>query len=398
VAKIMITTSQYQALENEIISAIDKASDELIEISRDIHAHPEVMFTEKYASKRLTTKLADVGFEVERGSAGLETAFVARTGHHNGPTIGFVAEYDALPEIGHACGHNLIGTAALAAGIAMNSVIDRLPGQIVVFGTPAEEGGNGKGKMIEGGSFKGVDAVMMIHGAMENVIKPVFLAVKGMEVAFHGRPSHAAASPEAGLNALDAVVVMYNSIAVLRQQVRSDARIHCVITNGGGAANIIPAYASARVVARALDMKYVEELLNRLKVCAEAAAMATGTRVEININLGGAHSVASNNPMAELYGEKLAKLGLKYETRQKDGPASTDFGILSHTVPGIHPLIQIADYPTTWHTPEFRDAAWSERGHSAMLVAAKCMALTALDLLVKPELLEKVKADFKSLA
>ena len=394
----MLTPSEYTQIENDIIAAIDQASAELIDISRDIHAHPEVMFTERYASAKLTGKLAELGFEVERGTAGLETAFVGRTGNTTGPVIGFVAEYDALPQIGHACGHNLIGTAALAAGWAMSKVMDRLPGQIAVFGTPAEEGGNGKGKMIDGGAFKGVDAVMMMHGAMENATKPVFLAVKGMEVIYHGKPSHAAASPEAGINALDAVVQMYNGIAAMRQQVRSDARIHCIITNGGTAGNIIPDYASARVAARALDMDYVDELMARLKGCAEAGALATGARLELKIAPGGgAFDVASNNPMADLFGEKLKRFGVPFTERQKDGPASTDFGILSHTVPGIHPLIQVADFPTTWHTNEFREASWSDRGHEAMLTAAKCMALTALDLLVKPDLLEAAKADFAKL-
>jgi amidohydrolase len=384
---------EYAALKDEILAAIDDNHAGMVAISRDIHAHPEIMFEERYAAAKLTSALAEHGFEVQRGSGGLETAFFAQSGANAGPTIGFVAEYDALPGIGHACGHNLIATSALAAGFALNRVIERLPGQIAVIGTPAEEGGGGKVTMRDAGVFDHVDAVLMTHMAMETVTRPVFLAVASIEIAFHGKASHAAAAPEAGINALDAVIQFFNGMNALRQHVRSDARMHGIILNGGQAANIVPEFASAKYVVRARDTAYVRELVLRARACAEAAALATGAWLEFKASAPLEH-VASNGVMADLYGEKLRSLGWTPTEIQKDGPASTDMGALSHAVPAIHPLVQIADFPVAWHTPEFREAAGSDRGQEGMRVAAKAMALTALDLLVKPGLLDAVKSEF----
>ncbi len=391
-----MTEAEYAALEREILAAIDDDHAAMVAISRDIHAHPEIMFEERYAAATLTSALADRAFEVQRGAGGLETAFVALSGANPGPTIAFIAEYDALPGIGHACGHNLIATSALAAGLALNRVIDRIPGQIAVIGTPAEEGGGGKVTIRDAGVFAHIDAVMMTHMAMETVTKPVFLAGAPMEIAFHGKASHAATAPEAGINALDALIQFFNGMNALRQHVRSDARMHGIILNGGQAANIIPEYASAKYVVRARDTVYVRELADKARACAEAAALATGARLEFKAMQPLEH-VASNGVMADLYGAKLRSLGLSSSELQKDGPASTDMGALSHAVPAIHPLVQIADFPVAWHTPEFREAAWSDRGQEGMRVAAKAMALTALDLLVRPQLLEAVKAEFAQL-
>ena len=388
--------AEYAALAAEILAVIDENHAGMAAISRDIHAHPEIMFEERYAAAKLTSALSEHGFEVQRGVGGLETAFVALSGVNPGPTVGFIAEYDALPGIGHACGHNLIATSALAAGFALNRVIDRLPGQIAVIGTPAEEGGGGKVTMRDAGVFAQVDAVLMTHMAMETVTKPVFLAVAAIDLAFHGKASHAAAAPEAGINALDAVIQFFNGMNALRQHVRSDARMHGIILNGGQAANIVPEYASAKYVVRARDTMYVRELLLKARACAEAAALATGARLEIKVGATLEH-VASNGVMADLFGEKLRNLGWSSTEVQLDGPASTDMGALSHAVPAIHPLVQIADFPVAWHAPEFREAAWSDRGQEGMRTAAKAMALTALDLLVKPGLLDAVKAEFAEL-
>ena len=391
-----LTDAEYAGLVGEIVAAVDADHAEMVALSRDIHAHPEIMFEERYAAAALTAALAERGFEVQRAAGGLETAFVSLSGPNAGPTIAFIAEYDALPGIGHACGHNLIATSALAAGFALNRVIDRLPGQIAVIGTPAEEGGGGKVKMRDAGVFAGIDAVMMTHMAMETVTRPVFLAVASIEIAYHGKASHAAAAPEAGINALDAIIQFFNGMNALRQHVRADARMHGIILNGGQAANIVPEYASARFIVRARDTVYVRELARKARACAEAAALATGARLEFTTAEPLEH-VASNGVMADLYREKLRGLGWSSTEIQQDGPASTDMGALSHAVPAIHPLLQIADFPVAWHTPEFREAAWSDRGQEGMRVAAKAMALTALDLLVKPGLLDAVKAEFAQL-
>ena len=392
---MIITPEQYASLEKRIIAAVDASAQELIAISRDIHAHPELMWKEHYAVKILTQKLMTEGFEVEHQPGGLETAFVARTHGMNadGPTIGIIAEYDALPEIGHACGHNLIATSALGAGLALQRVMGELPGTVAVFGTPAEEGGGGKMVMRDAGVFAGVDAVMMTHMAMETVTKPIFLAVGGVEIVMHGKASHAAAAPEAGINALDAIIQTFNGINALRQHIRSDARIHGIITNGGAAANIVPELAVASFACRALDAAYARALVQKLRAVAEGAALATGATLEFK-HRGVIEHVQSNDVMARLYGERMKQFGIEPAIHQKDGPASTDMGPLSHHLPAIHPLVQIADLPTAWHTPAFRDAAFSDRGQRGMLLAAKAMALTTLDLLVKPGLLDSVKAEF----
>lgn len=391
-----MTEQDIQTLEQEILDAIDAGHERMVALSRDIHAHPEVMFEERYAARVLTSELDAAGFETQRGAGGLETAFVARAGVQEGPLIALIAEYDALPGLGHACGHNLIATAALAAGLALGKVIDRLPGQIAVIGTPAEEGGGGKVKMRDAGVFSDVDAAMMTHMAMENVTRPIFLAVAPIDMAFHGRASHAAAAPEAGVNALDAVIQTFNGINALRQHVRSDARIHGIVVNGGQAANIVPEYASARFACRARDIAYTRQLVEKVRACAEAAALATGARLEFTAQAPLEH-VASNTVMADAYAERLRKLGVTSSLTQRDGPASTDMGALSHAVPAIHPLVQIADFPVAWHTPEFRDAAWSDRGQAGMRLAAKAMALTTLDLLTRPGMLAAVKAEFAAL-
>jgi amidohydrolase len=388
-----MTPTDYKQLEADIIGAVDRFAAELIETSRDIHAHPEQKFEEHYAHALLTRKLDEHGFEVQRGVGGLPTAFAARTGDGNGPTIAIIAEYDALPN-GHSCGHNLIATSALGAGFALNAVMDRLPGQVAVIGTPAEEGGNGKGILRDAGVFKGIDCAMMTHMAMENVTRPVFLAVRGAEITFHGKPAHAAAAPEAGINALDAVIQTFNGINAMRQHVRSDARIHGIITNGGQAANIVPELAACRFAVRARDMAYASELLNKLRGCAEGAALSTGAALDFKA-YGGVEHVENNSIMAGIYGEKMRMFGRPPAETQKDGPASTDMGGLSHYLPAIHPLMQIADLPTAWHTDAFREASISDRGHEGMIAAAKCMALTALDLLVKPGALQSVKDEFK---
>jgi amidohydrolase len=262
-----------------------------------------------------------------------------------------------------------------------------------VIGTPAEEGGGGKMILRDAGVFKGVDCAMMTHMAMENVTRPIFLAAAGAEIIFHGKPAHAAAAPEAGINALDAVIQVFNGMNAMRQHVRSDARIHGIITQGGVATNIVPEIAACRFGVRARDTQYVKTLMAKLRACAEGAALATGARLEFKGGSGIEH-VENNHVMAGLYGDQLTAFGVTPSEFQKDGPASTDMGPLSHYLPAIHPLVQIADLPTAWHTDGFREAAISPRGEAGMLLAAKCMALTTLDLLVKPQLMQAVRAEF----
>ena len=391
----MITPEKYAELERRILDAISRDADELIQVSLTIHANPELQYEERKAAALLTGKLAARGFEVERGVAGIETAFVGHAGDNDGPTVAIVAEYDALRGLGHACGHNLIGTAALGAAWALNDVIGELPGRIRMIGTPAEEGGGGKVLMVNRGVFKGIDAAMMFHPLDENALGSPTLASSRIKLEFHGKASHAAASPEAGINALDAVIQTYNAVNALRQHLRSDVRIHGVITNGGQAANIVPEYASAEFSVRAADRPYADETLAKFIRCAEAAAMATGARLVYEVREASRYDNLRSNPsMMRTFGERLAGLGIVARNEPSGGFGSTDMGNVSQVVPSIHPYLKIAEAGIQCHTNGFREAAASPEGQTAMLNAARAMALTALDLLARPELLAEVKREF----
>ncbi len=390
-----ITPEKYAELERRILEAINRDAAELTEISLTIHANPELQYEERQAAALLTGKLAGRGFEVQRAAADIETAFVGFSGDNEGPTIAIVAEYDALRGLGHACGHNLIGTAALGAAWALNEVIGELPGRIRMIGTPAEEGGGGKVLMVNRGVFKGVDAAMMFHPLDETALGSPTLASNRIKLEFFGKASHAAAAPEAGINALDAVIQTYNAVNALRQHLRSDVRIHGVITNGGQAANIVPEYASAEFSVRAADRPYSDETLAKFIRCAEAAAMATGATLKYDVREASRYDNMLNNPaMMRAFGGKLEALGVPYAQKPSGGFGSTDMGNVSLVVPSIHPYLKIAPAGVQCHTNGFREAAASPEGQAAMLNAARAMALTALDLLARPELLAEAKRAF----
>ncbi len=393
----LISPNEYTLIEGQILAAIDSYQDELIEVSRTIHANPETAYNEHQAAALLSDKLEKYNFTVQRKAADLDTAFIATAeGREPGPTIAILAEYDALPQIGHACGHNLMGTAALGAGLALRGVMERLPGRVAVYGTPAEEGGGGKVVMVSRGAFAGVDAAMVFHPSTSNTLGRGSLAATRVNIAFHGKPSHAAAAPEFGINALDAVIQTFNSANALRQQLRDDARIMGIITNGGQAANIIPEFASAHFSLRANDRQYADEVLAKFRRCAEAAALSTGAQLEFTILESSRYdNMVTNQAMARLFTQKLEKLGLVVEPADPNEKlASTDMGNVSQVIPAIHPYLAIAPAGVTGHSVEFREAAGSDTGQEAMLNAARAMALTTLDLLVYPELLAQAKAEF----
>ncbi|HEU0168015.1 MAG TPA: amidohydrolase, partial [Chloroflexota bacterium] len=272
-----------------ICDAVDRAAPRLIEIADHIHAHPELGFKEFEAARLLSAALEEYGATVERGVADMETAFMGwMHGARPRPCVGLVAEYDALPGMGHACGHNLIGTAAVGAIAGLATVAEHLPGSVVAIGSPAEEGGGGKVYLLERGALDGVDAILGVHprGGPRNLIATEpgtgsSLARAILDVAFHGKAAHAATNPFEGINALDAVVQTYTGISVLRQQLRPEARIHGIITHGGDVPNVIPAFAAARFYVRARSRTYLAELIERVKHIAEGAALQTGATVEI---------------------------------------------------------------------------------------------------------------------
>lgn len=391
-----------EALKRRVCEAVDRRAAELIETADWIHAHPELGHLEVEASKRLADRLSEAGAEVEMGTAGMETAFKAvLLGSSEGPTVTVLAEYDALPKLGHGCGHNLIATSALGAGLALSEVLGELPGSVWVLGTPAEESAapnaGGKVHMVRAGVFDDVDASIMFHPATETAITPDrSLAARGFEFFFHGKAAHAAGAPDQGINALDAVVAMYNAVSMMRQQVRPDVRIHGIILAGGAAANIIPDYAAIRYRTRADDADYLEEVVQKVIGCAEGAARATGCRLEWNEYMPPYENTVPNGVLMDLMKTNLEALGLEVATQKKRaGRGSTDFGNVSRRVPGVEARIAITEHwDVPGHSTEFEKAAGTDLGRQAALNAAKALAMTAVDLLARPETLQAAKEQF----
>lgn len=383
-----------QEVKDRIVAEAKALHPRLIDISQTIHANPELLFQEHKAMQLITGELEEHGFDVERGVAGLETAFVATYGSGE-PVVGILCEYDALPQIGHACGHNLIGTWGMGAGIVLRRALGDVQGTIKVIGTPAEEGGGGKVIMAEAGVFNGLSAAMMMHPRDRTYLDRGSLAVTPYKVEFFGKPAHASSSPESGINALDAMLQLFFSINQLRQAFKANTRIHGVITHGGDAANVIPEYTSASILVRADDQSYLEELNRKFRNMVEAAALATGAEAKITEGISYKQRVC-NTKLVETFGENLAGLGLEYETPPPGaGVGSSDIGDVSQLVPTIHPYLKIADVGTGAHTQEFAVAAKSERADELTATGAILLAQTAADVLLRPELREELRATFR---
>ncbi len=343
----------------------------------------------------MTSFLADNGFKVERGIYGLETAFRATYGKGK-PVIALLAEYDALPEMGHACGHNLIGTASVGGAVGARKAVDEYGGQIVVLGTPAEELYGGKVTMAQRGAFADLDAAMMFHPGGHDSVVTEALACQGLNIEFFGKASHAAGRPESGINALEAMILSFNAIDALRQHIKSKARIHGIITDGGQAANVVPAHSAGNFLVRAPDETYLAELKEKVVNCFKGAAQATGARLEFKWDELCYAPMLNNLTLGQLFMRNMNRIGRKTRMVDPDKSfGSTDFGNVSQLVPGIHASVSITSQRgTVTHSPQFAEAAVSEKGLAAMLDAAKALALTAADLLADPEILVKVKAEF----
>lgn len=382
------------AEKQKIVDAVDKRDSELREISLKIHAHPELGFEEVKASKWLADYLEQEGFTVERGVAGLETAFIATwEGSSEGPTIGILAEYDALRGLGHACGHNIIGTSAVGAGIALKDAFPDLPGKIKVIGTPAEEGGGGKVIMTEEGVFDDLDAAMMTHPGNKTMVLRGGIACVGATFKFYGKEAHAAGSPELGINALDALMNSFAAINSLREHFPDDVRVHGIVTHGGDAANIVPGYCEASFVVRAKTRKKLEGIKERVYNAVRHSTAAVGATCEI---IEGVTFAERNNnvPLAHLYKANLESIGVEVLAPPKDGGlGSSDIGNVGQVIPTIHPYIRIGD--GGGHTPEFEKDSKSESGMIGQNQATKAMAMTAYDLCVNPDALQSVKDSFE---
>jgi len=314
----------------------------------------------------------------------------------DGPTVAILGEYDALPEIGHACGHNLIAAGGLGAALAVGSVKSELPGKLVFFGTPAEEGGGGKVVMIDAGLFKDVDVAMMFHPSCNTMVGRGSLAITEVKIEFHGKPSHASGSPEKGINALDAIIQTFNGINALRQHIKDGARIHGIIRHGGVKPNIVPEYASAEFYVRAQENDYCDELLGKLRKCAEGAALATGARLEF-ADVGHTYkAMKPNKILGELFLKHVVANGIPHNPQKDNSMGSTDMGDVTQVVPGIHAYVQIAEDDVAGHSREFTEASGSERGQVAMLAAAKALAMTTVDLFEDADLVAKIWEEFKT--
>ncbi len=388
--------SRLDELKKRAVDEVETRRDQLIELSLRIHANPETAFGEVKAAGWLTDYLEAEGFAVERGICQIGTAFRASYGSGR-PRVAFIAEYDALAGIGHGCGHNIIATASLGAAIATKAIVGEVGGTALVIGTPAEESGGGKVFMADRGAFDDLDVAMLVHPANRDVAVTYALALVALGVQYFGRAAHAAARPEAGINALDALVIAYNSVSALRQHIRDSARIHGIITDGGQAVNVVPEQAAGAFLLRAEDDEYLEELKEKVLACFRAGAEATGARLEYRWGEEARYrAMRSNCALAEAYRRNMEALGRQVqECDSGRSLGSTDMGNVSALVPAIHPTVAIAPPDVTIHTPEFRDVAASEAGHRGLLDSAKAMAMTAVDVLVDADLRQRIEEEFR---
>lgn len=389
------------ALKREVCEAIDAMAPALIEASHAIHARPELAFQEFEAARLLTDRIEAAGLTVTRGAFGLPTAFASAFGPEGSAEVSILSEYDALPGIGHACGHNIIATAGLGAALALARLGARLPGRVRYLGTPAEERGGGKELMAREGAFDGVDASMMVHPAGIDLVTMPCICVSEVVTTYKGRTAHASAMPHAGLNALDALVTAYQAIAQLRQHIKPTERIHGIITKGGVAPNIVPDETEGFFYVRAANAEDLALLKKRVHACFEAGALATGCTAVIQWAKADYLDLKTSMPLAGAYEANARAIGRDFFPLDKlpSGMAgSTDMGNISHRLPSIHPMISCAPPHVVIHNPEFARWAASDLGDKACIDGAKALAMTALDFMTDAELRERARAEFAATA
>ncbi len=389
-----------ELLKKDVAAVVDAMAEELLALSHAIHGEPELALEEFKAAERLCNAVERHDIPAQREAFGVKTAYAAEFGD-KGPTIAILSEYDALPGIGHGCGHNIIATSGFGAAMALAKLGAKLPGTVRYLGTPAEERFGGKEIVAREGAFDGADAAMMIHPSNLNMVTMPCIAISEVEVTYHGRAAHASAMPYRGLNALDAVVTAYQSIAQLRQHIKNTERIHGIITEGGLAPNIVPERASCRYFVRAVDVHELALLKKRVHACFEAAAIATGCTADIRWGGSDYLDLKTNWPMAGAFEKNAAALGREFFPVKDIPPGfagSTDMGNVSHRVPSIHPMLGIAPAHVVIHNAEFTRWAASEQGDKAVLDGAKALAQTALDLMCDSTMLATAKADYAATA
>jgi len=392
-------------IKKVVINEIDKEKERYYELSKKLYQNPELGLREYKASKFLTSELEKNGFKIENCFMKIETAFKGEfVGNAESPTIALLAEYDALPEIGHGCGHNFIAISTLAAALAVSKAMKNLDGKLIIIGTPDEEGtakgskdSKSKVKMVNNGVFDNIDAVIEIHPYPKNAVDAKFLALDAIEIIFRGKAAHAAASPEKGINALDAVIQTFNGINALRQHLRGDHRIHGIVTNGGKAPNIVPEKAAAFFFIRSADREYSNLLLKRIKACAEGAASATGAKLTFKILPNSLESMKTNITLSRIFEKNLIDLGSKMEElNEYEGKGSSDIGNVSQVVPTIHPFVSVGSKNVVLHSREFAEATISKSGLEAMIIASKAIAMTCVELFYNHKIIEDAKEEFQN--
>jgi amidohydrolase len=382
-------------LKDRLRAEVEARRDVLLAASHDIHAHPETNFEERFAHDLLADLLEAEGLTVQRHAFGVDTAFLATAGT-TGPAVAVLCEYDALPGLGHACGHNIIAAAGLGAGLAAARLAEAAGGRVVVLGTPAEEGGGGKIQLIRAGALEGIDAALMVHPAGAELTRMQTIAVQEVFATYHGRAAHAAAFPHEGRNALDAAVLGYSAVAALRQHIRPTERVHGIITDGGDKPNIVPRRARTEWMVRSDSISTLGPLKTRVEAALRAGAAATGCEVDIEWKDVVYADMLDNEALVAGYTANLAALGRQATepTPERVVVGSTDMGNVSYAVPAIHPMIQAADDGVPIHTPEFATAAAGPQGDRAVLDGALAMAWTIADLWAAEGLLDTVRAEF----
>jgi len=408
-APAAIAPDDRNPLYADVIATIDRERDAILKVADTIHANPELSMHEHAAAELLATTCEGYGFEVERGSGGLPTAFKARKrGIGPGPAIGILAEYDALPGIGHGCGHNLLAGSTLAAAVGVAAVMDRLPGEVLLIGTPAEEKHGGKILMIAAGAFDDVNLALSSHHGGNSTtvaVKPAqgtCLAVAHLRFAYHGKTAHAASDPHEGINALNAVIHLFTGLDALRQHVTPDVRIHGIITDGGEAPNIVPDFAAAEFYVRAASVEAVEATVARAQAVGEGAATMTGARLEFSRPSPTFADVRPNYAMGRLLQSKLATVdmaecdpGGRHAHQSGPGPYSTDLGNVSRVIPTATITFAISETPIRGHSVEVTESSISPLGRDNAIKTGKALALAAVDLVADPGLVAEARAEFQ---
>ena len=389
--------SELEQVKARLADEVERRAEVLVDVSHQIHAHPEENFEEHFAHDLLTDVIAGDGLTVTRKAYGVDTAFEAKAGS-DGPTIAVLCEYDALPGIGHACGHNVIAAAGLGAGLAAAALAEELGGRVVILGTPAEEGGGGKVRLIDAGAFADIDAAMMVHPADSDLTAMEVIAVQQVIATYRGEAAHAAAFPHRGRNALDALILGYMNVAALRQHIAPGERIHGVVTHGGDKPNIVPAFAQSQWMVRSPTLSRLARLKERFTACLEGGAQAAGCSVELEWIDPTYADMIDNRAIVDLYQANAEVLGRQVVEPATGGKVvgSTDMGNVSYVVPSIHPMIRVAPPGVPIHTPEFATYAGGDAGDQAVVDGAKAMAWTVADLWLDEDLLTTARIEWEA--